>query len=367
MHKDILAFITIIILLAQLIGVKISNVVAIADLSLSSRSHFSDCHLGEWLEFKHKYAKVYANGHEENYRRSMFCKTKNHIELTNRFNSVNSPLFINGLADRTRDELQRLQMPKRIIKSDRFYQPIEQRHISEYIDLLSDDELPDHVNWAAYENIVGPIQDQGECGACWAFATIGLLESRQHEQNSSFDRVIPLSAQQLIDCDYRSRGCIGGNIIKAYNYIMKVGGVQRATDYPYKSADGKIDKCRFERDKIEPLTQNLGKLKALQLDGDEQLLKKVSASYGPIDVSIEANDPFIYAGEDIIYDANCVPYGRNHEVLLVGYGTNPQGADYWIIKNSYGDNWGRLGYGLMARNRNNNCNIASDPVILVDD
>lgn len=49
----------------------------------------------------------------------------------------------------------------------------------------------------------------------------------------------------------------------------------------------------------------------------------------------------------------------NHGVLIIGYGVEDDGKEYWIVKNSYGPEWGQGGYIHMARNANNHCGIAT--------
>ncbi len=64
----------------------------------------------------------------------------------------------------------------------------------------------------------------------------------------------------------------------------------------------------------------------------------------------------------VFYDASCqgLPINNvNHAMTIVGYGTNSNGDDYWIVRNSWGSGWGDNGHILTARNKGNNCNIAS--------
>jgi len=75
---------------------------------------------------------------------------------------------------------------------------------------------------------------------------------------------------------------------------------------------------------------------------------------GPVSVSVNA-DGMQYYGGGIYNDASCST-AVNHGMLVVGYGTD--GIDYWIIKNSWGAEWGESGYIRMAIG-SNMCAIAA--------
>ena len=60
-----------------------------------------------------------------------------------------------------------------------------------------------------------------------------------------------------------------------------------------------------------------------------------------------------------MFDYNDCGQELNHGVTIVGYG-NEDGKDYWLVKNSWGSDWGMNGYIKMRRNRDNQCGIASE-------
>lgn len=93
------------------------------------------------------------------------------------------------------------------------------------------------------------------------------------------------------------------------------------------------------------------------IQADEMSLLHAVATIGPISVAMDATNLQFYAG-GVFRDDEFVVGRVNHGVVVVGYGIE-SGREYWLIKNSWGASWGESGYFKLARNRGNQCNIAS--------
>lgn len=98
-------------------------------------------------------------------------------------------------------------------------------------------------------------------------------------------------------------------------------------------------------------------------EDDECALTEAIASVGPISVAIDAGQPtFQFYSSGVYYDPLCSCLNLNHGVTAVGFGSDETSGmkdEYYIVKNSWGKDWGENGYILMSRNKFNNCGIAS--------
>ena len=93
--------------------------------------------------------------------------------------------------------------------------------------------------------------------------------------------------------------------------------------------------------------------------GNEAQLTNAIANIGPIAIAIDAT-PLQSYKSGILSGVKCSSSSLNHGVLVTGYGTDSKtGKAYYIVKNSWGSNWGENGYFRIARNENNLCGIAT--------
>jgi len=132
------------------------------------------------------------------------------------------------------------------------------------------------------------------------------------------------------------------------------GGVSNEHEYPYLMVDSYCDAS-----KLNPQVRLKGYVNVTQ--GSEAALQYAVGTFGPVSIAIDAaHEEFEYYGGGVYYNPNCKNdmNSLDHEVLVVGYGSE-NGKDYWIVKNSWSTHWGDKGYIKMARNRNNNCGIAT--------
>ena len=202
--------------------------------------------------------------------------------------------------------------------------------------------VPDAVDWRE-AGVVTDVKDQGSCGSCWAFAGTETLESHVALATGS---LLTLSEQEYVSCAPNpdgcggTGGCQGATAEVLFDYVLQAGGA-REEDYPYEGKTGTCDETKLAAPAV-----NISGYVVLPRNEYAPLLHAV-ATLGPVAISVDAGWGSYESG---VYPAAECGTTIDHGVVLVGYGTDAElGMDYWLVRNSWGADWGEDGYVRLER------------------
>jgi len=189
-------------------------------------------------KFIAEHNKVYATPAEKEHRFKIFQETLKRIETLNEGEPFR-PHGINQFADMTQEEFA----AKYLMDKSVFKQMSHRKNIAPAMDLSKfESTLPASFDWRTHTPaVLTPVKNQEQCGSCWAFSTTENIESVWALAGNT---LVSLAPQQIVDCDTTDAGCNGGNPPTAYEYVIKAGGMEPETDYPYVAKD---TKCTFNK------------------------------------------------------------------------------------------------------------------------
>ncbi|PSN45620.1 putative peptidase C1-like protein F26E4.3 [Blattella germanica] len=220
--------------------------------------------------------------------------------------------------------------------------------------------------WPAW---VEGIKDQGWCGSSWALSTTAVASDRFAIMSRGLEKV-QLSAQHLLACNNRGqRGCKGGYLDRAWQFLRKFGVVDEPC-YPYTAGSGNVQRCRLPKRSnlltarcsppAHPQTALRTELyrmgPAYRLGSEQDIMFEIMES-GPVQATMKVyQDFFHYQGgvyqRSHLGDQHHTGY---HSVRIVGWGedlSQYQPIKYWLVANSWGNQWGENGYFRIRRGVN---------------
>ena len=177
-----------------------------------------------------------------------------------------------------------------------------------------------------YSNILTPIKQQCRCGSCWVHATLAVVEAQLVLQGVS-DRPENLSVQPLLECARLSHGCFGDSIQASLNYLYYYGNILQA-DF------ARPHNCTFTNLFLPP-----ARVFGIPVQNNVAFIVEKLHS-GPLVVLISSKSDDFAKYRGGIYNGWCSS-AVDHAMALVGVDTIQR---YWILRNSWGTEWGERGY-----------------------
>lgn len=249
---------------------------------------------------------------------------------------------------------------------------------------IDEDDLPDDFNWGDVDGVNYLTHSLNQhipqyCGSCWAHGSVSALADRVKIARKNKGDDINLSIQFILNCGGKVAGsCHGGYHTGTYQFIKDTGFIPFDTCMSYMacspdSTEGfcehvdttcsAANTCRTcdtfagmggscsEIDIFPNVT--VAEYGEISMDA-HKIMAEIYAR-GPVAATINAEPIVGYRGG--VFHDETAGKGTNHIVSIVGWGTqkNKHGKEkrkFWIIRNSWGQYWGEMGYIRVEMGKN---------------
>ncbi|KRW99744.1 hypothetical protein PPERSA_07821 [Pseudocohnilembus persalinus] len=312
----------------------------------------------KFIDWKQKFNKVFSSEEEDSYRFLVFLKNHQYVQ---EFNSKNTfELGVeNQFAALTNEEYKAIYTSNFIRANN---QVENEKNDQQLISAPSGS-----VNWVS-KGAVYSVQNQGQCGSCWAFSAVCSLEGL-YKINTG--KLIDFSEQQVVSCEPKSFGCKQNLILKKRNkkalkiffyqqifYFIKFfpqffsggypeaafayvasKGLETAASYPYvQTSNTKTAACNYNSSKATfGINKSYKKIAANNPDAiHTQLLKQ------PLSILVDASSSVFQLYKGGIINSSSCGTDLDHAINVVGYDNG-----VWTLRNSWGTSWGEKGYARV--------------------
>ena len=332
----------------------VAAAIAAASTATATAASYNSTQVADlFADFKSQYGKTYSAA-EEAARLNIFSAN---LERAAELNAIGGAEFgVTKFADLTAQEFKR------------YLTYVPGRYPSEDAKVLvpSSDAVPSDFDWRDTTGVVSKVKNQGNFGSCWAYSTTEAIESQWVLAGNS---PVVMSAQQIISCDrkFGDEGCNGGDTITAYEYVKSAGGLATEEEYPetsYKS--GNTGTCkRFAHPTVGTISGNTFATKECTRgacnDQDEDTMAANVHTTGPASICVNAEQWQLYS-KGVLTGKHCGGHSADdldHCVQVVGFSGYGNSDAYWIVRNSWAEDWGIKGY-IHVELGDNACGIANE-------
>lgn len=260
-------------------------------------------------------------------------------------------------------------LPHLLLKGQRGPQPCGLRKEGKIYHVQSDPaterilaELPKSFDWRNKDgkNWVEPVMDQSDCGSCYMVSTTRMLSAR-HKIAQKDPNAEPFSISFPLHCSEYNQGCKGGYPFLTAKWSEDVGLVPATCARYNTSGECKLS-CDLKSLKKRYRAANYRYVGGFYGNSSEANMMLELHKNGPMVVSFEPSDDFMFYSGGVFSQPTVGPTAPlhnsgkewqqvDHAVLLIGWGEE-LGQKYWIIQNSWGEQWGEEGTFRMARGIN---------------